>query len=124
MPRPILDLPDPHSRTIRDLQLSKVQKSLYSEEWKALRCHGIPYAVRGYSSFAKLLGWPALVQASHDLDQFEDQDDARLLLQVDMYCNGEELHGWGPGGSLYYVLPERDLRAQIFEACELEGQFT
>jgi hypothetical protein len=124
VPRPILDLPDPHSRKIRDMQLSHVQKSLYREEWKALRFHGIPYGLDGYSGFTKLLGWPALVQPSRDLDRFEDHDDARLLLQVDQYCNGEELHGWGPGGSLYYVLPERDLRAQIFEECELEGQFT
>jgi Domain of unknown function (DUF1963) len=124
LPRPILDLPDPHSRKIRDLHLSHVQTSLYGEEWKALRYHGIPYGVQGYCGFAKLLGWPALVQPTHDLDRFEDHDDARLLLQVDRYCNGEELHGWGPGGSLYYVLPERDLRAQIFEGCELEGQFT
>lgn|GEM_PF-1167442 len=124
LPRPILDLPDPNSRTIRDMRLSHVQKSLYGEEWKALRWHGMPYGLQGYCGFSKLLGWPALVQPTHDLDRFEDHDDARLLLQVDQYCNGEELHGWGPGGSLYYVLPEQDLRAQIFEGCELEGQFT
>jgi hypothetical protein len=124
VPRPILDLPDPHSRAIRDMQLSTVQKSLYAETWKAVRCQGVPDGFAWYSGFGKLLGWPALVQPSHDLDRFEDHDDARLLLQVDKYCNGEELHGWGPGGSLYYVLPERDLRAQIFEGCELEGQFT
>jgi hypothetical protein len=46
------------------------------------------------------------------------------LLQVDGYCNGEELHGWGPGGSLYYLLPERDLRVGVFAGCEFEGQFT
>jgi len=124
VPRPILDLPDPNSRTIRNMQLSEAARSLYAEEWKALRCHGIPDDVAWYCGFAKLLGWPALVQPTHDLDRFEDHDDARLLLQVDQYCNGEELHGWGPGGSLYYVLPEQDLRAQIFEGCELEGQFT
>ena len=124
VPRPILDLPDPNSRTIRHMRLTEVAKSLYAAEWKALRCHGIPDDVAWYCGFSKLLGWPALVQPTHDLDRFEDHDDARLLLQVDQYCNGEELHGWGPGGSLYYVLPEADLRAQIFDGCELEGQFT
>ena len=49
---------------------------------------------------------------------------ARLILQVDAYCNGETAHGWGPGGSLFYVLPDADLRAHDFTRCELEGQFT
>lgn len=122
VPRPFVDLPHPHSRTIRDMKLSEGDKSLYYEAWAAARYHGIPDGLRGYCGFGKLLGWPALVQ--NDLDRFEDRDDARLLLQVDQYCNGEELHGWGPGGSLYYVLPEEELRAQVFEGCELEGQFT
>jgi len=104
------------------MKLSEGDKSLYYEAWAAVRYHGIPDGLRGYCGFGKLLGWPALVQ--NDLDRFEDREDARLLLQVDQYCNGEELHGWGPGGSLYYVLPEEELRAQVFEGCELEGQFT
>lgn len=124
VPRPMLDLPDPHSRTIREMRMSEVEKSLYSEEWKALRCHGIAEDVVWYCGFSKLLGWPALVQPYQDLDRFEHHDDVRLLLQVDQYCNGEELHGWGPGGSLYYFLPEESLLAQTFEGCELEGQFT
>ena len=48
----------------------------------------------------------------------------RLLLQVDSYCNGETVHAWGTGGSLYYLLPERDLRACFYDNCEFEGQFT
>jgi hypothetical protein len=124
VPRPFIDLPDPHSRTIRDMKLSETERSLYYEVWEAVRCRGIADDVAGYCGFSKLLGWPALVQPSHDLDRFEVDDGARLLLQVDQYCNGEELHSWPPGGSLYYVLPEADLRAQVFEGCELEGQFT
>jgi hypothetical protein len=122
VPRPILDLPDPNSRTIRDMKLSEGEKSLYYEVWEAVRYHGVPDGLAGYCGFSKLLGWPALVQ--NDLDCFEDRGVVRLLLQVDQYCNGEELHSWPPGGSLYYVLPEADLRAQVFEGCELEGQFT
>jgi hypothetical protein len=45
-------------------------------------------------------------------------------LQVENYCNGETAHYWGPGGSLFYVLTDPDLRAHAFEHCELEGQFT
>lgn len=75
-----------------------------------------------YTKCSKLFGWPDLVQS--DLQQLGSGDDARLLLQVEDYCNGEELHVWGPGGSLYYSLSERDLRAGLYEKCEFEGQFT
>jgi uncharacterized protein YwqG len=121
-PRPILDLPHPFSCAVSELQLGKEQQKSYADAWYEIRDHGIPHDCVGYSSFSKLLGWPDLVQ--NDLSRFESEDDARLLLQVDSYCNGEDLHGWGPGGSLYYLLPERDLRAGVFTGCELEGQFT
>lgn len=122
VPRPILDLPHPFSRAVRNLQLGKERDKLYREVWWEIRDHGIPPDCVGYASFSKLLGWPDLVQG--DLSRFYSEDDTRLLLQVDKYCNGEELHGWGPGGSLYYLLPERDLRAGVFTGCEFEGQFT
>jgi hypothetical protein len=121
--RPQIDLPDPHSRAVRKLKLNEEQALLYAAEWKAVRCHGIPFDADRYSSFSKLLGWPALVQW-HDLDRFKDHDDTRLLLQVDMYCNGEELHGWGPGGSLYFLLPEGALSAHNWAGCEFDIQFT
>jgi hypothetical protein len=86
----------------------------------ANRLRAISFA--SYAGFSKLLGWPALVQ--HDLQMFDSHAAVPLLLQVDHYCNGEIAHYWGPGGSLFYVLPEADLRAQDFARCELEGQFT
>ncbi len=122
VPRPILDLPHPFSRAVSKLGLNEQQQKSYFDVWLEVRDHGIPPACVGYASFSKLLGWPDLVQS--DLWRFQDEGDARLLLQVDEYCNGEELHGWGPGGSLYYLLADRDLRAGRYEACEFEGQFT
>jgi uncharacterized protein YwqG len=122
--RPLIDLPDPSSRAVRELEFNRAQTSRYEAEWKAMRRHGFPEDADWYSSFSKLLGWPALVQPMHDLDRFEDANDARLLLQVDRYCNGEKSHGWGPGGSLYFVLPERDLREHCYDGCEFDMQFT
>lgn len=122
LPRPLLDLPHPFSHAVHKLGLNKQQQGLYFDTWLEVRQYGIPRECVAYAGYSKLLGWPHLVQS--DLDRFETTSDARLLLQVDKYCNGEVLHGWGPGGSLYYVLPEQDLRAQVFEGCELEGQFT
>jgi len=121
--RPQIDLADPHSRVVRNLKLNEEQELLYAAEWNEVRRHGIPYDADRYSSFSKLLGWPALVQW-HDLDRFEDYDDARLLLQVDEYSNGEALHGWGPGGSLYFLLPKQDLLAHMLAGGEFDIQFT
>ncbi len=121
VPRPFLDLPHPSSRVVRNLGPSKPQRGSYFDVRFDVLAHGMPRDCVAYAGFSKLLGWPHLVQ--HDLQRFET-DDARLLLQVDKYCNGEGLHSWGPGGSLYYLLPDRDLRAHAFEGCELEGQFT
>jgi Domain of unknown function (DUF1963) len=102
--------------------MGKQQQKSYAEAWWDIRDHGIPPDCVGYAGFSKLLGWPDLVQ--NDLSFFQSEDDSRLLLQVDSYCNGDDFHSWGPGGRLYYLLPEQDLRAGIFARCELEGQFT
>jgi Domain of unknown function (DUF1963) len=121
--RPLIDLPDLHSRAIRQLRLTKEQASLYAAEWKAIRRFGFPDDADYYSGFSKLLGWPALVQW-RDLDRFEDFEDALLLLQVDDYCNGEDTQDWGSGGSLYYFMPQQALQDRNFAACEFEIQFT
>jgi uncharacterized protein YwqG len=120
--RPLIDLPDPFSRAAQDLLPDARRVSQYAAVRDAVRRHGIPDGLDYYCSFSKLLGWPALVQ-QYDLDVL-DADDARLLLQVDDYSNGEELHGWGPGGSLYFALRDRDLRAGRFDRCEFDIQFT
>jgi len=111
------------SYAVRELRLSKDQASLYQAEWKAIRRLGFPDDADYYSGFSKLLGWPALVQR-HDLDRFEDFEDAQLFLQVDDYCNGEDTQHWGSGGSLYYFMAQQALREQNFAACEFEIQFT
>ena len=105
-----------------ELGLNKHQREAYFDIWLDVRHHGIPSDYASYASFSKLFGWPALVQ--HDIEMFDSPAAAQLLLQVDAYCNGETAHGWGPGGSLFYVLPDADLRAHDFARCELEGQFT
>jgi len=122
VPRPLLDLPYPDSTAVGGFGLNKQQREAYFDVWLDVRHHGIPSDYASYASFSKLLGWPALVQ--NELGMFELNAAARLLLQVDPYCNGETNHGWAPGGSLFYVLPDADLRAHDFTRCELEGQFT
>lgn len=120
--RPFVDLPHPFSRVVQELKLSKEQAALYFDQWEAVRDHGMPDGVATYSGFSKLLGWPALLQG--ELERFEYEDGWRLLLEVDQYCNGEDLHGWGLGGSLYFLLPESDLRLKMLDGCEFDAQFT
>jgi len=120
--RPLLDLPHPFSEVAKKLPVGEEEQKSYRDVWWDIRDHGIPHDFVGYASFSKLLGWPDLVQG--DLWDFQSNKGGRLLLQVDKYCNGEELHDWGPGGSLFYVLSAAAMRARAFERCELEGQFT
>ncbi len=122
VPRPCLDLPHPLSGAVGRLGLTKQTWRSYFDAWIEVHDHAIPRECVPYAKCSKLFGWPDLVQS--DLQQLGSGDDARLLLQVEDYCNGEELHVWGPGGSLYYSLSERDLRAGLYEKCEFEGQFT
>ena len=122
VPRPLLDLPYPDSVAVGSLGLNKHQRDGYFAVWLDVREYGIPSAFSPYASFSKVLGWPALVQ--NEIGMFGSHAAARLLLQVDAYCNGETAHYWGPGGSLFYVLHDADLRAHVFARCELEGQFT
>jgi hypothetical protein len=97
--RPFIDLPHPFSSAVGRLELNDDQRRSYFDAWLDIRNHGIPRDCVSYAAFSKLLGWPHLVQS--DLERFETDDDTRLLLQIDGYCNGDVLHGWGPGGSLY-----------------------
>ena len=122
VPRAILDMPHPDSRAVGDFGLNEQQRRSYFDAWLEICEHGIPPDCASYAGYSKLLGWPALVQS--ELQMFDSHVAVRLLLEVDEYCNGEAAHYWGPGGSLFYVLPEADLRAQVFARCELEGQFT
>ncbi len=123
--RPLIDLPHPYSQAITNLQLGE-RLTQYTTVWNALRTHGIPAGIERNCSLSKILGWPALIQ-HRDPDQFEFNHDVkkkiRLLLQVDDYVNGEEWHAWGPGGSLYFALPEKDLLARNYAACEFDIQF-
>jgi uncharacterized protein YwqG len=120
--RPLIDLPDPFSRAVENVLQDEQQVSRYAAVRKAVRRHGIPDDLDRYCSFGKLLGWPALVQ-QYDLDAL-DKGRNVLLLQVDDYSNGEELHGWGPGGSIYFVLRAADLRTRRFDRCQFDIQFT
>ena len=123
--RPLIDLPDLYSRAVQEILTDPEQGGLYEKMHKEFRYHGIPDEVRFHCSMSKLLGWPKLVQME-DLDSFNDDDahDMHLLIQVDDYSNGVEAQGWGPGGSLYFLVRDRDLQKPRFDRCVFDIQFT
>ena len=118
VPRPMLDLPHPFSRAVGDLDLNEDQRQCYFDVWQDVLNHSIPPDCAAYAKFSKLLGWPNLVQS--DLERFDVGDDARLLLQVNSYCNGEQLHGWGPGGSLFMCFPSKTCARAVTTAANLK----
>lgn len=122
--RPLIDMPHPDSDEVRGIVRDETQVKRYSDFHEALRTFGTPDANYSYS-FGKLLGWPHLVQ-NDDLDFFLDDADSafRLLIQLDSYSDGKEFEGWGPGGSLYFMIPEDDLAEGRLEETQLTGQFT
>jgi len=122
--RPLVDLPDPFSTAAQDVLTDDEQIARYSAVRDAVRHHGIPEEVRPDCGFSKLLGWPSLVQ-SYDLDARSSHSaDLRLLLQLDPYSDGEASEGWGPGGSLYFLIRDGDLRERRFDRCEFDMQCT
>jgi uncharacterized protein YwqG len=123
--RQVVDLPDPYCNIVQSILKDQKQISDYGKVCDVVRYHGIPDEVRHHCGLSKLFGWPSLVQM-HDLDEPDTNKlkGHRLLLQVDEYSNGEESEGWGPGGSLYFMTPARDLLDARFDRSQLEMQCT
>lgn len=71
----------------------------------------------------KLLGWLHPVQGELSLYQ-EPSEHWHLLLQVGTYNTGDQRHFWGPGGSLYFVIEEKDLAAGRFDRVQFTAQHT
>lgn len=119
----IVDLPDPHRVALRGVLKDGPALERYARLRDAVRFHGLAEDRANYCGFSKLLGWPALVQ-QYDLWAMEGEEQFRLLLQLDEFSNGEAAEGFGPGGSLYFVLPQANLAAGKFGRCEPDAQFT
>jgi len=47
-----------------------------------------------------------------------------LLLQIGWYHNGWDWESWGPGGTLYFTLNEKDIAERRFDRAELDVQCT
>lgn len=71
---------------------------------------------------SQLLGWPKWVQ--NELYPDDTREEWRLLLQVGTYDNGVHERWWGPGGSLYFMIREKDLAARRFDRVEFDAQFS
>jgi uncharacterized protein YwqG len=120
------ELPDPKSKAIAALELTKEERDAYVRVHKSLTMFG--YSEPGWTTdISKLLGWPDLVQYDLGDDMFSSRNPeagASLLFQIGAYRNGVDLEGWGPGGLLYFTLNWADLAARRFDKAELEVQST
>lgn len=102
-------------------------REMYGEITDRVETDGIAPALLRTDEISQVLGWARLVQ--NDFDEYmwgEEYDPltCRLLLQVDAYHNGSEEHWWGPGGRLYFLMKEDDLRAHRWEAAMMIAQVT
>jgi uncharacterized protein YwqG len=79
----------------------------------------ISKVMSGYE-ISKLFGWPDRIQVN--AVESAGHGGPKLLLQLGQYTNGEEMHGWGPGGLVYFTLAPRDLKARRFDRAELTMQ--
>jgi uncharacterized protein YwqG len=122
--RSVIDLPHPNSRVVETILSDREQSLRYSDLYKTVRNYGIPDDVRYYCGFGKLFGWPCLIQNELEELTAAEPNGLRLLLQIDPYTNGKEGEDWGPGGSLYFLIRNADLRARRFDRCTYEMQFT
>jgi uncharacterized protein YwqG len=119
-----IDLPHPESNVITDLGLGQSQLDRYWDVWGALceQAHGVG---KGHDlDINKMFGWPNLIQEELETLDNQPEEGWRLLLQMGNYENGVESHSWGPGGNLYFMIREADLKQRIFDGCDFEMQCT
>ncbi|HKX09997.1 MAG TPA: DUF1963 domain-containing protein [Stellaceae bacterium] len=115
-----LSLPDPRSERLELIPFNGDQRQRYAELHRAVRGHGVPDPMFDEFKVIKLLGWPDLIQ--HDLTAL--REPKRLLLQLGNYDDGTDLQHWGPGGAVYFSIPDADLPNQRFDRVQLDVQIT
>jgi uncharacterized protein YwqG len=113
-------LPDPRSDELDRLPLDKDQRRRYSELHTAVSSHGTDDRFFSELNVLQLLGWPNLVQC----ELFHADEPQRLLFQLGGYDNGVTSQDWGPGGAVYFTIPETDLAERRFDRVRLESQIT
>jgi uncharacterized protein YwqG len=102
-------------------------REMYGEITERVETDGVAPALLRTDEISQVLGWARLVQNDFDEDMWGEEYDpltCRLLLQVDAYHNGSDEHWWGPGGRLYFLMKEDDLRAHRWEAAMMIAQVT
>lgn len=107
-----LDLPHPLSDAVWALALSDSEARRYDVTYHNLsaQAHGVRED-RYQMDITKMFGWPDLIQGDLENMERNRHRDGQLLFQLGNYDNGIEVHGWGPGGVLHFVIDKTDLAA-------------
>ena len=120
------ELPHFYEPAIEARNFSEIQESAYIDLRLNIASLGKPNHWEGRTEISKLMsgyeisklfGWPDRIQINEV--EMPGRWGSKLLLQLGEYTNGEELHGWGPGGLVYFTLAPHDLKARRFERAEL-----
>jgi hypothetical protein len=119
-----LDLPSSEAAALHPVGLGTSEdNSRYFRLRDAILHHGVPEQSFSYVGGGKLLGWPDIVQ--QELKVLKQGDEShRLFLQLAPF-NTENDHElwWGPGSTVYFLLPEADLAEGRLERWAYELQF-
>jgi uncharacterized protein YwqG len=124
--RPMVDVPDPTARLIRELDWGNDDKWAYSDLREAICDHGIPEPHRALTHHSKLFGWPGWVQyESKEMAELDKVHGLHLLLQLEAFTDGSTWAEWGRGGGkLYFLIRDADLAVGRFDRCEFVMQGT
>jgi len=107
------ELPHAWSDAIRALGFSEREKADYAD-----LCRQMQMAKAFNTETSKLCGWPDLVQ--RELEPPDTDEKA----QLGEWHDGNDTHGWGPGGLIFFQIAEHDLATRHFERAYMEVQCT
>lgn len=112
----VYELPHPLSADALALDLTAAEAAAYRELIMALTGRPVS-SCSSPPAPSKLFGWPDLLQ--------EDwPDSANLLIQIGELTDGISTEGWGPGGTVYVVLNDEEVRDGRFVGAEVVVQVT
>jgi uncharacterized protein YwqG len=123
------ELPHAYEPAVKVCKFSQALRSTYIDLRLNIACLGKPDHWEGRTEISKLMsgyeisklfGWPDRIQINAVESSL--RQGPKLLLQLGQYTDGDEMHGWGPGGLVYFTLAPRDLKARRFDRGELAMQ--
>ncbi|MEW6437926.1 MAG: YwqG family protein [Pseudomonadota bacterium] len=123
------ELPHFYEPAVEARNFPEAQEATYIDLRLNIASLGKPHLWEGRTEISKLMSGYEISKLFGCPDRIQINDvespgrwGAKLLFQLGYYTNGEERHGWGPGGLIYFTLAPHDLKARRFDRAELSMQ--